>query len=148
MTNITKDQWQKLEEKMTHDYVYTKFKYKGYELSIQRVRTAENKTALAVYIDGVINQGWGWKDREVEGRPTIVGDVWKTRTMARHKPKFIKDIEKIYGKRRAKKEFPDLHGRREWLEPTFPKASVLCRQFKKLEGLELVEDSGFIEGGV
>ncbi|HFD4079507.1 TPA: hypothetical protein ACF3XT_002282 [Vibrio parahaemolyticus] len=148
MNTITKDQWKELEEKMTHGYVYTKFKYKGYELSIQRVRTAENKTALAVYIDGVINQGWGWKDREVEGKPTIVDDVWKTRTMAKFSTKNIKAIEKIYGKRRAKQEYPDLHDRREWLEPFFPKASVLCRQFKKLEGLELVEDSGFIEGGV
>lgn len=136
---ITKEQWAKLEEEMTHGYVDVRFKYKGYELSIQRVRTAENKTALAVYIDDVINQGWGWLDREVEGRPAIVGEVWKTRSMAKYSTKTIKGIEKIFGKRQAKKDHPDLHGRREWLEPFFPKASVLCRQFKKLKGLELVK---------
>ncbi|TOL25198.1 hypothetical protein [Vibrio parahaemolyticus] len=141
MAQITKAQWQKLEEQMTHGYVDIKFKYKGYELSVQRVRTAENKTALAVYIDGVINQGWGWKEREVEGRPTIVDDVWKPRTMAKYTTKMIRSIERIYGKRQAKKEYPDLHGRHSWCVPTFPKASVLCRQFKKLEGLELVDKS-------
>ncbi|MDG2882125.1 hypothetical protein P7M59_30000, partial [Vibrio parahaemolyticus] len=96
---ISKELWQKLEEQMTLGYVDIKFKYKGYEVSVLRVRTAENKTALAVYIDGVINQGWGWKDREVEGRPTIVGDVWKPRTMAKWSTKHIKAIEKKYGKR-------------------------------------------------
>lgn len=138
---ISKEQWQKLEEQMTYDYVDIKLKYKGFELSVQRVRTAENKTALAVYINGSYKISWGLINREIDDRPTILIDVWKRRTMARHKPKFIKDIEKIYGKRRAKKEFPDLHDRVEYYEPVFSKASVLCRQFKKLEGLELVEKS-------
>lgn len=138
MIQITKAQWQELEEKMTNGFVDIRFEYKGYELSIQRVRTAENKTALVVYIDDVINQGWGWLESEAENRPSILRDVWRLRSMARYDSKSIKSIEKIYGKCRAKKEYPDLHSRREWLEPFFPKASILCRQFKKLKELQLV----------
>lgn len=138
MATIGKEEWSEIEEKMTNGFVDIRFEYKGYELSIQRVRTAENKTALVVYIDDVINQGWGWQESEVENRPSILRDVWKLRSMARYDAKSIKSIEKFYGKRRAIKEYPDLHSRREWLEPFFPKASILCRQFKKLKGLQLV----------
>ncbi|MCF7451909.1 hypothetical protein [Vibrio sp. A1-1] len=139
MTNITKDQWKELEDKMTHDYVYIKFKYKGYELSIQRVRTSESQTALVVYINGSFKPIWGAIDRETDDRPSILTEVWKMRSMAKFKAKKIKEIEKIWGKRGVKKDWPDLYDRHTWYEPAFPKASVLCRQFKKLEGLELVE---------
>ncbi|EGR1143191.1 hypothetical protein ACSVUS_003685 [Vibrio alginolyticus] len=144
---ISKDQWAELEEKMTYGYVDIKFKYKGFELSIQRVRTSESKSVLVVYINGSYKLSWGLIDRESEDRPSILTEVWKQRSMAIYKPKEIKEIEKVWGKRQAKKDFPNLHGRHTWYDPAFPKASVLCRQFKKLEGLELVEDSGFIEGG-
>ncbi|MCR9935246.1 hypothetical protein NB618_02195 [Vibrio antiquarius] len=143
---ISKDQWAELEEKMTYGYVDIKFKYKGFELSIQRVRTSESKSVLVVYINGSYKLSWGLIDRESEDRPSILTEVWKQRSMAIYKPKEIKEIEKVWGKRQAKKDFPNLHGRHTWYDPAFPKASVLCRQFKKLEGLELVEDSGFIEG--
>lgn len=144
---ISKDQWAELEEKMTYGYVDIKFKYKGFELSIQRVRTSESKSVLVVYINGSYKLSWGLIDRESEDRPSILTEVWKQRSMAIYKPKEIKEIEKVWGKRQAKKDFPNLHGRHTWYDPAFPKASVLCRQFKKLEGLDLVEDSGFIEGG-
>ncbi|EHK1074265.1 TPA: hypothetical protein NKV10_002251 [Vibrio parahaemolyticus] len=144
---VSKDQWAELEEKMTYGYVDIKFKYKGFELSIQRVRTSESKSVLVVYINGSYKLSWGLIDRESEDRPSILTEVWKQRSMAIYKPKEIKEIEKVWGKRQAKKDFPNLHGRHTWYDPAFPKASVLCRQFKKLEGLELVEDSGFIEGG-
>ncbi|ELB2819238.1 TPA: hypothetical protein KD832_002824 [Vibrio parahaemolyticus] len=144
---ISKDQWADLEEKMTYGYVDIKFKYKGFELSIQRVRTSESKSVLVVYINGSYKLSWGLIDRESEDRPSILTEVWKQRSMAIYKPKEIKEIEKVWGKRQAKKDFSNLHGRHTWYDPAFPKASVLCRQFKKLEGLELVEDSGFIEGG-
>lgn len=141
MTQINKAQWQKLEEEMTYGYVDIKFKYKGYELSVQRVRTSESKSVLAVYINGHYKISWGLIDRECEDRPSVITEVWKQRSMAKYKAKDIKVFEKIWGKRQAKKKFPDLHDRHSWYEPAFPKASVLCRQFKKLEGLELVEEA-------
>lgn len=57
--------------------------------------------------------------------------------MAVYKEKEIKDIERIFGKRDAKKNFPNLYKRTEYLDPLFPKASVLVRQFKKLDGIQL-----------
>ncbi len=139
MSNITKEQWKELEERMTHGYVDIRFSYQGFALSVQRVRASESKSVLVVYINGSYRANWGLMDREVKDRPSILTDVWKLRSMARYNAKQIKGIEKLWGKRRAKKEYPDLHERYSWYEPAFPKASVLCRQFKKLEGLQLVE---------
>lgn len=139
MTNITKEQLAELEEKMTYGFVDITFTYKGFTLSVSRVNVKENKTALVVYIDGVYKPVWGLIERESEDRPSIITDVWKQRSMARYTAKQIKGIEKVWGKRRAKKEYPDLYNRQSWYEPVFPKASVLCRQFKKLQGLAFVE---------
>jgi len=139
MSSITKAQWEKLEKVMTYSFVDINFTYRGYKLSVYRASVSEGKTVLVVYINGCYKSFWGLMERECEDRPSIIKDVWKKRSMAKHKPNVIKSIEKIYGKRKAKKEYPDLHGRHEWYEPSFPKASVLCRQFKKLKGLELMQ---------
>ncbi|PSU49462.1 hypothetical protein C9J12_08205 [Photobacterium frigidiphilum] len=141
---ITKEQWENLEEEMAGYWVDVEFKLNGYLVSINRVRSGEGKTELAVYIDGTICGSWmsartNAEQDEVEGLPTIIRDVWKLKTKAYYTPKKVKEIEKIFGKRRAKKEFPKLHDRHGFYLPYFPKASVLCRQFKKLEGLELVK---------
>ncbi len=147
MNDITKEQWEELEESMASSWASIKMRYQGYELHITRERLNESRTVLVVYIDGSYSFSWGWaesmrsrsKDEESTQPPTIIADVWKKKTKARHSAKDIKALEKIYGKRRAKKEIPSLHERWEFFVPLFPKASVLCRQFKKLKGLELID---------
>lgn len=140
MNKISKEQWQKIEEEMASSYMHIRFSYQGHELSIQRERKNESTTALTVYIDGMIKGAWFCRtDNKPEDAPKILADVWNVRTIARYKKAEIERIEKIWGKRKAKQAFPDLHGRIEWLEAYFPKASVLCRKFKKLEGLELTK---------
>ncbi|MDA0148832.1 hypothetical protein [Vibrio sp. LaRot3] len=139
MANITKDQWKKLEEEMTYSFVSIRFKYQGYELSVQRIRTAENKTELCVYIDDVYKSSWGNPDREDGDAPDIIKEVWRKRSIAMHKPSTIQKLIKKHGKRRVHNAIPDWDARIEYYEPFFPKASVLCRQFKKLEDLELIE---------
>ncbi|MDO6497350.1 hypothetical protein [Photobacterium sanguinicancri] len=148
---ISKALWEKIEEKMRQGWVSIKMDYKGHGLHICRVKLSENKTALAVYIDGVINQSWGGIDSGIveapDNTPVIVKDVWKKSSKARYSPKQIKSLEKVYGKRKAKQQYPDLHARWEFFVPTFSKASVLCRQFKNLEGLTLL-DTEYVEGGI
>ncbi|MCG9624615.1 hypothetical protein L1D34_07150 [Vibrio mediterranei] len=141
---ISKQQWKQLERELSQSWVSVRMKYKGYDLYIARVNLSESQTALAVYVDDVINAMWGYPNREVEGKPSIVEDVWRKRSMACFKPLVVKDIEKALGKREAKKRFPKLHDRIEYYESCFPKASVLCRQFKKLEGLEWVKEEGYV----
>ena len=136
---ITKEQWQAVEKELAAGYVNVKFEYKGFELAIQRQLKSENTTALAVYINGEIKGSWVWFNEEIVDRPEIIKAVWKRATKAKWDPKSVKEIEKHYGKRRAKKEYPTLHERHEYWMPFFSKASVLVRQFKKLEGITLIK---------
>ncbi|QSX32601.1 hypothetical protein JYB87_12645 [Shewanella avicenniae] len=137
---ISKEKWKQIEAELAAGLVDVGFRYQGHELSIYRVSKSETTTVLAVYIDGLIKGAWFERiDKLPEDAPKILAEVWYHRTMARYKQEQVANIEKIYGKRRAKKEWPDLHSRIEWIEAYFPKASVLCRQFKKLQGLELIK---------
>lgn len=137
---ITKEQWQAIEKEIAvAGRVDVKFQYKGFELAVQRQRESESKTVLCLFIDGTIKPSWGWFEKECEDRPEIVKDVWKLTTKAKYKSKSIKELEKICGKRRTKKEFPDLRERYEYWLPYFSKSSVLCRQLKKLEGIKLIK---------
>lgn len=146
MSSITKEQWKKIEEEMSGMFVSVCFKYKGYDLHIVREREGENKTTLTVYVDDLIKGAWfsalagrDESDEQPEGMPTILKEVWKLKTKARHSKKRIASMEKAIGKRRTKKDYPELYAIDEYYWPYFSKASVLCRQFKKLEGLELVK---------
>lgn len=137
---ISKEKWKEIELALSLTFVHVHFKYKGYELAVSRVRVNENKTCLQVYIDGEIRGAWFTSDDDCtdSDNPTILKDVYKERSISRYSPSHIKRYEKIYGKRRVKKEFPNMHDKRSYLTPTFSKSSVLCRQYKKLDGLELV----------
>ncbi|WP_249269576.1 hypothetical protein [Shewanella sp. SACH] len=137
---ISKEQWQQIETEMAGSFVNVKFGYKGHEIHVQRERKDEATTCLSVYIDTVIKGAWMCQIKNLpEDAPKIIPDVWSQRTIAKYKQKMITQIEKVWGKRLAKKEYPELHGKIIWLCPYFSKASVLCRQFKKLEGLELTK---------
>lgn len=137
---ITKEQWQQLETEMAGLMVNISFSYQGHELTIRRCRAGESKTVLAVYVDGVFDNKWVTQIKNLPSdAPQILPEVWCHKTTSRYKQKDIAEIEKIYGKRRAKKEYPDLHGKLVWLSPCFSKASVLCRQLKKLNGLEITK---------
>jgi len=140
-TVITKEQWEIVEKELAQSWVNVTFEYKGFELSIQRQRLSESKTVLGVFINGEIKGAWTnvFDDESSLSAPVIIKDVWKLKSKAKYKADSIKEIEKFYGKRRAKKEYPELHERYEFWLPYFPKASVLVRQFKKLEGIKLIK---------
>ncbi|EJE4209385.1 hypothetical protein M3899_003877 [Vibrio parahaemolyticus] len=138
---ITKEMWEDIEAEMSGHFVSITFTYKGHEVCVQRVRVSESKTSLQVYIDGAVKGEWvsfsEGKNGISDKAPAILEDVWCKKTKAKYDNKFKNSITKIYGKRGVKKEYPDLDEKRVFHLPNFSKASVLCRQFKKLEGLEL-----------
>ncbi|EHR5461929.1 hypothetical protein KUM02_000362 [Vibrio parahaemolyticus] len=140
---ITKEMWEDIEAEMSGSWVAIAFNYKGHEVSVNRVRVSESKTSLQVYIDGFVKGEWvsfsEGKDGISDKAPAILADVWCKKTKARHDNKFKTAVTKIYGKRGVKKEYPDLDEKLVFYIPNFSKASVLCRQFKKLEGLELTK---------
>ncbi|GLQ73285.1 hypothetical protein [Vibrio penaeicida] len=140
---ITKEMWEKIEAEMAGGWVDIAFSYKGHEVKVTRVRESESKTCLQVYIDGFIKGEWAsfsaGKNGISDKAPKILADVWCQKTKSIYSTKEKAALTKIYGKRRVKKECQDLHDKWIFYVPHFSKASVLCRQFKKLEGLELTE---------
>lgn len=134
---ITKEMWEDIEAEMSGFWVDISFTYKGHEVSVQRVRESESKTRLQVYIDGLIKGEWVSLHGIPDAAPSIIAEVWNKRTKSKYGAKFKQHVTKNWGKRRVKSEWPDLDEKWEFYAPSFSKASVLCRQFKKLEGLEL-----------
>lgn len=139
MSNISKEKWEEIEQ-VLQGYFFDGvcFNYKGYALTVQRRGMGEGKTALVVFINGSIKGGWS---QPKDDAPQIIPEVWRHRTKSLYPPKERKEIERHMGKRYVKKHSLELNQKIEWYDAFFPKASVLCRQFKKLEGLEFSDAS-------
>lgn len=143
-TPITKEMWNAIEEELSRGwFLSVRFAYMGYEISIQRVRVNESKTCLQVYIDDYVNGAWlsfGKTGIEFsEDAPKCIKDVWRTCYKSKYPPKRRKQLEKIWGKRAFKKHHPDADEKWVFYVPSFAKASVLCRQYKKLSGITLLQ---------
>lgn len=136
---ITKEMWEDIEAEMSSSWVVIDFLYKGHAVEVRRAQVSESKTCLQVYIDGFIKGEWLSLHGIPEAAPTILADVWCKKTKAKYDTKFKNSMIKIYGKRRVKKEYPDLDDSFVYYVPEFSKASVLCRQFKKLDGIQLTK---------
>ncbi len=140
---ITKEMWEKLEEELSGVFVHVEFAYKGHRVTVERARHTESKSVLQVYIDGYIKGEWVSLKDGVDGvsdkAPSILKDVWRKATKQKYSQKQKTALTKIWGKRKVKKEHPDLDDKYVFFLPDFSKSSVLCRQLKKLEGIELVD---------
>ncbi|HHR6442786.1 TPA: hypothetical protein ACS777_003562 [Providencia alcalifaciens] len=136
---ISKEQWVKIEGDLKDYFASVDFQYKGIEIGVRRVSIGEGKTALAVFLDGEIRIGWGWTNSDVFN--PLVECFWSKRQKSYYSPTKVKKLEKIYGKRRVKKEISNLHEKLTWYHPYFSKASVLVRQFRRVKELTLKVDS-------
>ncbi len=140
---ITKEMWKAVEEELSHSWVSVRFAYMGYELSIARVRVNESKTCLQVYIDDLVDGSWiKFCEGGVEfsdNAPDCIKDVWCASYKSIYPPKRRKELEKLWGKREFKKRYPDADKKWTYYLPSFSKASVLCRQYKKLKGITLLK---------
>ncbi|WP_105198999.1 hypothetical protein [Pseudoalteromonas sp. T1lg10] len=133
---ITKEQWSEIETNLAGMLGHARFKLGDHEISVQRVKKSESTTMLAVYIDHEIKGEWYTKS---DSRPSCLEQVWRKRTFSVFKAADIKRIEKAFGKRDAKKHYPNLYEKREFFDCSFTTAKSLVRQFKRIEGLELID---------
>jgi hypothetical protein len=139
---ITKEMWEDIEAEMSGGWVNIEFSYKGHKVTVNRVMVSESKTCLQVYVDGFIKGEWvsfGGENGISDKAPSILVDVWCKKTKTKYDNKFKAVMTKIHGKRGVKKKYPDLEDKHIFHVPDFSKASVVCRQFKKLEGIELTK---------
>lgn len=134
-TPITKEQWQAISEELKGTNPYVCFQYQSRKVEVIRVRVSESKFNLRVFVDGKINTDW--LHPENENHDPISTAVWCNKKVAIYTPSEIKRIEKVWGKREAKKVHPNLHKKLDWNCPDFGASRTLIGQYKKLKGLTL-----------
>jgi len=146
---ISKEQWKAIEAELKGGWVQVKFKLHGHEIYITRARKSESTTVLAVYIDEVIKSEWAKELSEIDPADEFMNQVVKQvffhkfkamyskkqlETMAKHKRRL--------GAKRMKEMFGEAPEKAGWtyLIPYFGSSTALVRQFKKIDGLELVSE--------
>lgn len=134
---ITKEQWEKIKRELSGVYGSVKFKVDETELLVKKGFIAENKLAIMVYMDEIIQIGAGWTDSKVFN--PITKKVWCTKTSSVYKQKEKEKLIKIWGKREAY-ERHDLDKKIVSYVPYFNTYATFERQYKKLENLELITE--------
>jgi hypothetical protein len=137
MMSISKEQWLAIEEELKGSYCQVDFKIDGHEVELRKRFVAENKIAIIAYVDGKVSGSDCLEDGD-DFRP-IVKKVHRARVKHHYSPAKKKKLEKDFGKRRVRKMIPNIDKTWTYYDASFPKASVLIRQYKKLEGLELTK---------
>lgn len=130
---ITKEQWTQIAGELKSYFCHVEFKYQETVITVTRERDGESKTVLSVYFDGEMRGGWG--DEKSETYNPITRLFWCEKKHRLYSAKRAAQIEKEFGKRAAKKYFPELHKTISYWSPYFTASTSLIRQFKKAEGL-------------
>ena len=138
---ISKDKWKQIEEKLKAYYlVNVKFKLGEDVITIDRQRISESKTVLAVFINGEIRGAWC--NQEYEEFKPIAHTVWRKIFKPWYSKQKLDAAKKKFGVRSFNRLFSkeEQTGGHTYFTPYFPSSRTLISQFKKIDGLELVEE--------
>lgn len=147
--SISKEQWKAIEAELKGIWVQVKFKLHGHEIYITRERKSESTTVLAVYIDGAIKGAWMKELAEIDPADEFMNKVVKQVHFHKFKARWNKkELDRIakfkrsFGVKEARRVFGSEPEKAGWtyLFPHFGSSASLVRQFKKIEGLELVSE--------
>lgn len=120
---VKNDIWKQIEDKLT-PYSSVKLKIDEHEITLQyQLESKKMKYYIVVFIDGVVK--WG------KEKPELSEKFWRAETISRYKPKDIKELEKINGKRWIKKNSPEIYKKRTYYNPIFSTFGSLRYQWKK-----------------
>ncbi|HGA8628029.1 TPA: hypothetical protein ACITOM_000097 [Salmonella enterica subsp. enterica serovar Mississippi] len=135
---ISKEQWSGIQNTLGDLYSQVKFKMpSGEVIRVMKSFVSENKTALIVWIDDTRCDAWGWKSHN-EYRP-VTEFVWRRKTY-RPGASIIRRASKTRDGQwwLKRKENAYVHEVVEYRVCYFNTAASLVRQYRKIEGLELV----------
>ena len=132
---ITKEKWSEIETELKTLFGRVEFKLNDLTITVIRRSISEGKTELVVFLDHQCRGDWANPNSDLFN-PLVV-TLWRKASRGMYTTSAVKQIEKIFGKRRAVKKYPDLHGRFEFYLPTFKTAASVVRQYKRIKGLTL-----------
>lgn len=135
---ISKEQWAGIQNTLSDLYSRVEFKLPSGEIiAVYKAMVSENKLALTVWIDDTRSEAWGWPTHK--GFRPITKQVWRRKTYKPGASIIRRASQTRDGKRWLKrKENAYLHEVVEYWVCYFTTAASLVRQFRKIEGLELV----------
>ncbi len=146
---ITAAQWKQISDRLKCQYAQVEFSLNGHSIAVSRERKSESVSHLCVYIDGKIKGVWMQLLTEIdpadEFMNQVVKQVWFQKFKARYSKKQLAEIEK-HKRRVGVKLFKEIFGEDQKsqgitiLFPNFSSSAVLVRQFKKIDGLEYLEE--------
>lgn len=135
---ITKEQWAEIEKELAYYFGCKTFRLGKDEIFVAREAWTEGERRLIVYFNGTLRPAWTHRQDDKNYNP-LVEKFWCKKSRAKWRAKFRASMTKIYGKKRVYQECPDLDEKLIFYVPYFAKAKALVAQFKKIEGLELIE---------
>lgn len=146
---ISKEQWQAIAAELKKGWVQVDFKLDGHAIHVTRERKSESTTVLGVYIDGFMKGIWCKELSDIDPSDDfmnkVVKQVYCHKFKARYTKKALEEQAKFkrkWGAKEAKEiwgDNPEKAGH-TYLFPYFGSSTALVRQFKKIEGLELVSE--------
>lgn len=146
---ITAAQWKQISDRLKRSYVDIKFSLNGHSIDITRERKSESTSHLCVYIDGYIKGVWMKLLTEIDPADAfmnqVVKQVWFQKFKVRYSKKQLAELEK-HKRVIDVKLFKEIFGEDPKsqgitiLFPNFSSSAVLVRQFKKIDGLEYLEE--------
>jgi hypothetical protein len=138
---ISAEQWTVINTKLQNQFAVVHFALDGRKITVRWGLSSQTRMqdSLFVFIDENIKISTGWPSQG--DYDSFVEKVWrkKTRTTSLFKKQVLKgkSKRKIAIINELKKEYPDLV--MVWYEPLFLTPGSLIKQYKKLEGLEVIE---------
>ncbi|HBD3031428.1 hypothetical protein ABWM31_005515 [Citrobacter koseri] len=135
---ISKEQWNGIQNTLSGLYGEVKFRMpSGEDITVNKRLIAENKMALIVWINGERSDAWGLKIHDEYRSVTEL--VWRRKTY-RPGASIIRRASKTRDGQRwlKRKENAYVHEVVEYRVCYFNTAASLVRQYRKIEGLELV----------
>ena len=139
---ISVEQWTKIEKALGGLYWPVKFRLDGHELAVrwERISVNSQKYVLVVYIDGTIKIGAGHPN--LGHYDPFTEKVWRKRTLTislfKKRDMEGKTKREIAVCNSLRKQFPDKVN--VWYDCCFNTTRSLIKQYKTLDGLELVEE--------
>ncbi|KEA51803.1 hypothetical protein DT73_12775 [Mangrovibacter sp. MFB070] len=135
---VTKAMWTNIADELKGYFCHVRFRYQDTVVSITRERDGESRTVLAVYFDGKMCAGWGSEASDMFNPLTRL--FWCEKRRRYYSAKRVAELEKLFGKRKAKAMFPELHDCMRYRTPFFNSSAALIRQFRKADGLTIITE--------
>lgn len=140
---ISKAHWAGVESRLKDWLERVEFTLNGKQIAMYKSFIAENKTGILVFLDGTQCGAWGLPDNK-EFDP-LVKEIWRKQTF-RPGASAVRRISKVKGGKAWLKRKENAHyfEVKEYYLPFFLTAAAVVRQYRKIEGLELVEPEKYL----